>query len=128
MSSKKAKPKRHPLTCGPCPHKFNEDGCPFWLRAELGVVETKPDGETRVFSGCQFYDGLLVRWLSHVIAAANRPAAAVESMRNEVAEGFEKMAGAFGVAIPELIALAGKNAEMRLIEAKRENGDAGAAG
>lgn len=62
--------------------------CPHWLNASAGIVETNSaTGETRLLSGCAIVEQF--RLMSTVIAASNRPAAAIESCRNEIAAGLE---------------------------------------
>lgn len=81
----------HPETCERCPNRYSERGCPCWLRADHGLVETNiATGEERITTGCMWDH--LPRWFANVIMASNRPAAAVESCRNEIARGFERVA------------------------------------
>lgn len=57
--------------------------CPAWIRPENGFIETNvATGEERIVQGC-FYQ-VIPKLMSHVVAASNRPAAAFESMRNEI--------------------------------------------
>lgn len=78
----------HPQTCERCPHRFSEVGCPCWVGPEAGLLETNiATGEERMVTGC-FY-AVLPRLLIHVIRASNRPAAAMESLRN----GVSRVAG-----------------------------------
>lgn len=74
------KPTAHPETCDRCPNRFSERGCPCWVK---GVVETNPvTGEVRATEGC-FYQ-LMPQWIVHVIQAANRPAAQLCQIRDQV--------------------------------------------
>lgn len=82
--------------CSDCPR--NNDplrgrSCPVWWE----WTAENPDGQTRIERMCG-YAGMPV-FLVHVLAASNRPAAAIESTRNEIARGLgavaEQMARGF---------------------------------
>ena len=60
--------------------------CPVWMEMIETNVQT---GEERVTKDCGFK--LQQRLMIEVIKASNRPAAAIESTRNEIAEGFNKV-------------------------------------
>ena len=78
-------------TCEKCPHRRDKHGCPCWIGPEAGLMETHVQtGEQRQLTGC-FYQ-VIPKVLCHVVAAANRPAAAMESLRNE-------LVGAIGAAV-----------------------------
>ncbi len=82
MLGRKSEGKPHPETCEKCPHRFSERGCPCWVK---GVVETNiQTGEVRSSEGC-FYQ-MFPKWIVHVLQASNRPAAALESLRNEMVQ------------------------------------------
>lgn len=87
--------KPHPQTCERCPHRYSKTGCPCWITPEHGFLEENVQtGETRIVQGC-FYS-VIPKLMSHVVAAANRPAAAMESFRNETIRGFGMVAQAVG--------------------------------
>lgn len=66
-------------------------GCPFWIDRQAGFMETNvATGEERFVEGCFFQ--VMPRLMVHVVQASNRPAAAIESTRNEIAKGFARMA------------------------------------
>ncbi len=72
------------MFCEHCPNK-DKDGCPAWISPETGIVEANSStGEVRVMEGC-FYQ-IIPKLMAHVIQASNRPAAAVESIRNQLHE------------------------------------------
>lgn len=82
--------KRHPKTCAKCPHAFRAEGCPLWIDAENGFMETNVQtGETRILEGC--FPQVFPKIMAHVVRAANRPAAALESWRNEMVNGFAQI-------------------------------------
>jgi hypothetical protein len=82
----------NPNTCKFCPYKY-EEGCPDWVDESWGLVETNiQTGETRLTTGCLKH--IIVRTLGQMFAACNRPAAAIESTRNEIVVGFTKVAEA----------------------------------
>lgn len=83
----------------------------MWIDEKVGLIETNiQTGETRLTTGC-FYP-IMARLYTYVIQASNRPAAAVETARNEIAickdsivQGFQNLA-AIGIAnanIPMMI-------------------------
>lgn len=78
----------HPETCERCPHRYRKAGCPCWITEKHGFLETHiQTGEQRIVTGC-FYE-VMPKLMMHVVQAANRPAAAVESTRNEIVRGFD---------------------------------------
>ena len=56
----------------------------------------KEGEETKIVDGCGFEQ--LPRYLHEVVKASNRPAAAIESTRNEIVNGFSRIAQAVHVA------------------------------
>lgn len=75
--------------CQECPEKSGPEGCPCWWE----MIETQGgSGEQRLKKGCGLSQEMLLCALIEVIKASNRPAAAVESCRNEIAQGFQVMA------------------------------------
>ena len=69
---------------GDCPQSV--EGCPMWSE----IIQTNiSNGEERMLCGCYPQISLLAD--VEVIKASNRPAAAVESTRNEIVKGFEKV-------------------------------------
>ncbi len=74
---------KHAFECKKCPKRNDIEGCPAWWE----VVYTNPaSGETRLEKNCGWSQ--LPKMIVEVIKASNRPAAAVESCRNEIAMGF----------------------------------------
>ena len=69
--------------CEDCPEANGKQGCPAWTELVESNVQT---GEERLTKDCLFQ--LFPRLFIEVIKASNRPAAAVESCRNEIAQGF----------------------------------------
>lgn len=92
-------------TCERCPNKKSKLGCPAWIGAEAGIIETNvATGEERQMEGC-FYQ-VIPRLMTHVIAASNRPAAAFEGLRN-VLQGAS-IAGQYEMALQQHKLLEGK--------------------
>ena len=60
--------------------------CPAWLEYSETNVST---GEERITRECMFQ--ALPRFFVETIKASNRPAAAMESSRNEIARGFQEL-------------------------------------
>lgn len=77
---------KHAFNCAKCPGKGGDDGCPAWWET---VWNNVADGQTKVIRGCGFEQ--LPLYIVELIKASNRPAAAVESARNEIANGFEQL-------------------------------------
>jgi hypothetical protein len=74
---------RNAFNCAKCPGKGGDGGCPAWWET---VWENQQAGETKVIRGCGWEQ--LPRYITEMIKASTRPAAAVESTRNEIAAGF----------------------------------------
>lgn len=81
-----------PIAGMKCPRNNDpEQGayCPAWTE----YVETNPaSGEERLQKECLF--SAMPKFMIHTLAAANRPAAAIESMRNEMSDGLGQLAAA----------------------------------
>lgn len=77
---------RNAWNCRKCPGRNDEQGCPAWIEYMQENVAT---GEQRLNKECLFQ--ALPVFMIEVVKASNRPAAAVESMRNEVASGFGRL-------------------------------------
>lgn len=60
--------------------------CPAWLEYTETNVQT---GDEKITKECMFQ--AMPRFFVETIRASNRPAAAAESMRNEVATGFNEL-------------------------------------
>lgn len=88
--------KPHPETCPRCPHRFSDVGCPFYLTGREGLQEEKPTlagpPDVRIITGCIFHEGHLMRWISHMVSAANRPAAVLQGWRNDMVDKFDDFA------------------------------------
>jgi len=65
--------------CKKCPQRNDEEGCPVWWEFMQMNVAT---GEERLEKMCGFQ--AMPIFLIEVIKASNRPAAAIESMRNSM--------------------------------------------
>lgn len=85
---------KNAFKCHKCPGNSTETGCPMWWE----VLETNmQSGEERLRKGCGYT--MQQTFLIEVLKASNRPAAAIESMRNEIvnsialgmSEGVQKM-------------------------------------
>lgn len=63
--------------------------CPFWSDDPL-IWENTRTGESRSYHCAAM---MMMQTQKEVIAASNRPAAAVESVRNEIVQGFSQVAG-----------------------------------
>lgn len=73
--------------CEACPKRNDEEGCPYWWE----WVETNmSNGQERLRKQCG--KQAMQIFMVEVIKASNRPAAAVESTRNEIVNGFERLA------------------------------------
>lgn len=76
---------KHSFDCKHCPQRNDEQGCPCWCE----LVETNTvTGEERINKKCLFQ--LLPSILIELIKASNRPAAAIESTRNEMASKLDQ--------------------------------------
>ena len=78
-----------PFDCKNCPERNDEKGCPAWM--EL-VFEQLNSNEVKIVKDCGWK--LMPVMLVEVIKTSNRPAAAVESCRNEIVNGFVNLTGA----------------------------------
>ena len=88
---------KHAFNCCKCPGKGGDGGCPmFWDTVHTNIQT----GEIKTIRSCGYEQ--LPTYLVEVIKASNRPAAAVESCRNEIAAGLAKVAEAFVTATPLL--------------------------
>lgn len=73
---------KNAFNCSKCPGKSGDGGCPaFWE-----TTWTNPSGEVKLIKDCAFAQMPL--YFIELIKAANRPAAAIESTRNEIVGGF----------------------------------------
>jgi len=81
---------KNAFNCKRCPKNATENGCPCWCEVIWTNVQT---GEEKVVKDCLFR--MLPAMMIEVIKASNRPAASVESMRNETIKnldlGFQKV-------------------------------------
>ena len=74
--------------------------CPWWKDdGELFVMKNSKTGEERIE---QCGARVMVQGQMEVIKASNRPAAAIESARNEIASGFAKVATVMSSIVPAL--------------------------
>lgn len=88
---------KHAWNCKRCPQRNDENGCPAWVEY---TQENPQTGEQRIQKQCLFQ--ALPVFLIESIKAANRPAAAIESTRNELAEQLQQGFGALVQALPML--------------------------
>lgn len=82
--------------CRRCPQRNDENGCPAWIE----YTQENAHGEQRTQKECLFQ--ALPVFLVEVIKASNRPAAAIESTRNELAEQLQQGFGAIGGVMQSL--------------------------
>lgn len=78
-----------PITNMVCPRNGDPKAgkyCPAWTEYAETNLQT---GEERITKECVFK--AMPKFLIEVVKASNRPAAAVESTRNEIARGFEQL-------------------------------------
>ena len=86
--------------CYRCPKDGVTDGsrgCPRWWRT---VQTNTATGETKIWEECGD-----VQWpvyATEIIKASNRPAAAIESMRNEVVRGLSIVVAREAPRLPQL--------------------------
>ncbi len=76
--------------CSKCPRNADPergDSCPAWWE---WTAENIQSGETKIVRMCGWQ--AMPQFLTEVIKASNRPAAAVESTRNEIATGLGRIA------------------------------------
>jgi hypothetical protein len=94
--------------CKKCPGNNTEAGCPAWVE----YMQRNPAGDERLQKECLFQ--ALPVFLVEVIKASNRPAAAIESMRNETVMGLD--------AITQAVLISGSNLALHYkIEDKGNN-------
>lgn len=86
---------KHAFDCARCPQKSGDGGCPMWWETLHTNVATS---EEKWLKSCGFEQ--LPLYLIEVIKASNRPAAAVESTRNEIALGLARLLDATQVNRP----------------------------
>jgi len=93
-----------------CPETSDRNAkayCPWWKdEGEMFVMKNSKTGEERIE---QCGARVMVQGQMEVIKASNRPAAVMESTRNEIADGFTKVATVMGGIIPALENKDGKN-------------------
>lgn len=73
--------------CKACPKRNDENGCPWWWE---WVEMNASTGQERLRKACGKQS--MQVFMVEVIKASNRPAAAVESTRNEIVKGFDRLA------------------------------------
>ncbi len=80
---------KYAFDCAKCPGKSGDGGCPMWWR----TVWTQPSATgldaVKVVESCGYEQ--LPQFLIEVIKASNRPAAAIESMRDETTGALMKI-------------------------------------
>lgn len=84
--------------CRRCPQNNDPErgpSCPAWWE---WVEENTATGETRIERMCGWQG--MPKFLTEVIKASNRPAAAIESTRNEIVSGFQRIAGVLAAPRP----------------------------
>lgn len=82
------------LIGAPCPRTSDPNAkhfCPLWN--ESGIVWTNQQSGAEVIEHCGAR--MIVPGMIEVIKASNRPAAAIESTRNEMVRRFSAIIGAF---------------------------------
>lgn len=68
----------HAFHCSACPETNSPKGCPAWVE----LVLTNPSGDTKIEKSCVLQQ--LPMLMVEVIKASNRPAAAIESVRENL--------------------------------------------
>jgi hypothetical protein len=89
--------------CHECPGNSGPQGCPDWI----AYVETDTSGAQRLTEECGRQAWPV--FMGHVLAASNRPAAAIESTRNALVETLNGM----GAALQGRLGLLDKPDEVR---------------
>jgi hypothetical protein len=87
---------RNAWNCKRCPGRNDDQGCPAWVEY---MQENPATGEQRLQRECLFQ--ALPVFLIEVVKASNRPAAAVESMRNEMVAGLGQVAKALPLLLED---------------------------
>lgn len=83
--------KANAETCEKCPHRYDSAGCPCWISKQAGFMKTNVvTGEEQFIEGC-FYQ-IIPFLMIEIVKASNRPAAAVESIRNDIVHGMSAVA------------------------------------
>ena len=84
------------LIGAPCPENGNPlkgNYCPFWNQeGEQFLLTNTVTGENKIE---QCGAKVIIKGQIEVIKVSNRPAAAIESVRNEIAKGFTQVATVF---------------------------------
>ena len=75
---------KNAFRCKKCPECNDENGCPMWWE----TIWEKPSGEVKIIKACGYTQ--LPLYLIELVKASNRPAAAIESFRNEMVKGQNK--------------------------------------
>ena len=78
---------KNAYNCKKCPGNNGPEGCPVWVE----YSETNLNGDVRLTKECGHQ--AMPKFMVQMIAASNRPAAAVESMRNEVVKMHQGILG-----------------------------------
>ncbi len=87
---------KNAFKCKKCPQSNNENGCPMWWE----IIETNTEtGKERVRKACGYI--LMPLFLTEVIKASNRPAAAIEATRNALVESLTRLSNNF-VSVQQL--------------------------
>lgn len=84
--------------CDKCPKSNDESGCPAWQEI---IMENPRTGDTSIEKGCLYV--MMPKLLVQVIQAANRPAAAIESTRNELVQALGNMSQGIAVALTNTV-------------------------
>lgn len=109
---------KNAFKCNACPQSNGENGCPSWWE----LVGEDMGKQPVLKKGCGH--ALLPELLLHVIVASNRPAAAVESMRNEMAKDMVGLITVLGFHPPVVRTVGGRaidgNAPLQLEGSENE--------
>jgi hypothetical protein len=76
----------HAFECKECPQSNDKRGCPAWQEI---IMENPRTGDTSIEKACLYV--MMPKLLIQVIQAANRPAAVIESTRNELVQALGNM-------------------------------------
>ena len=78
----------NPQTCERCPNRYRKEGCPSWIKKDLGILEKNGD-QQRLMEGCYFE--VMPKLMAYVLGAVEKNSASVQSHRNVIAEGFSSI-------------------------------------
>lgn len=78
---------KNAFNCKKCPASNDKNGCPAWTELSFQEMST---GQIKPIHDCVFQ--LMPIMFIEMIKASNRPAAAIEATKNEIAAQFNQLA------------------------------------